>query len=401
MIERVALPRLTVNLGQLGENEHVRVKVPISEYTEQYPGAHFTLLNRPSGADSSYPVPSTETDENYLYWTVTSTDLVQPGYGKFQLIVLQGSTIAKSVEFDSFVGDALDDTGETPEPWDGWQVRFAGVVAEAEAASDSASGSASDAATAREAAERAQAASEAAQSASETAMAESQAAQNKAEEAQSKAEEAQTKTEEAQHKAETAQEEAENAQDKAETAQGRAETARDAAAASAGAALQSANTAALLENSAGVFARVSEGYAKGEQDGTPVTDGVYFRNNAKHYSEVAEQLADQASAAAQAIQALGVLARTLAPRSTATVTKTVDPENGAVTLTFGIPIGITPALSIGTVETVETYEEAGATLSGTPEAPVLNLTLPRGEIGLPGLGVEVVNHTLVITKNAR
>ena len=401
MIERVALPRLTVNLGQLGENEHVRVKVPISEYTEQYPGAHFTLLNRLPSADSSYPVPTTETDENYLYWTVTSTDLVQPGYGKFQLIVLQGSTIAKSVEFDSFVGDALDETGETPEPWDSWQVRFAGVVADAEAASDSASASASNAATALEAAERAQMASEAAQSASETAKTESQTARAMAEAAQNKAEEAQHKAETAQAMGEAAQDKTETAQSKAEIAQGRAETARDAAAASAGAALQSETTAALLETSAGVYAHVSEGYAKGEQDGTPVVDGEYFHNNAKYYSEIAELQAMQAADASRAIQALGVLARTLAPGSAATVTKNVDPETGSVTLTFGLPTGLTPSLSIGTVETVEASEDAGATISGTPEAPVLNLTLPRGEIGLPGLGVEVVNHTLVITKNAR
>lgn len=394
MIERVALPRLTVNLGQLGENEHVRVRVPISEYAEMYPDAHFTLLNRLPGADSSYPVPTTEADENYLYWTVTNTDLVQPGYGKFQLIVLQGSTIAKSVEFDTYVGDALDDTGEIPDPWDSWQVRFAALVADAESASGAASESVLEAGAAQEAAERAQSASEMAQSASETALAESQAAQHNAETAQSRAEEAQ-------HKAETAQENAEDAQSKAETAQGSAETARDAAAASAGEALQSATSAELRETSASEYARVSEGYATGAQDGAPVVDGKYYHNNAKFYAETAGQNAERALDASRAIQAMSALVRTLAPGSTATVTKTVDPDTGAVTLTFGLPTGLTPAFSIGTVTTVEASEDAGATITGTDEAPVLNLTLPRGETGLPGLDVSVDDHTLVITKNAR
>lgn len=41
--------------------------------------------------------------------------------------------------------------------------------------------------------------------------------------------------------------------------------------------------------------------------------------------------------------------------------------------------GATPILSIGTVETVASSADAGATLGGTAEEPVLNLSLPRGE----------------------
>jgi hypothetical protein len=44
-------------------------------------------------------------------------------------------------------------------------------------------------------------------------------------------------------------------------------------------------------------------------------------------------------------------------------------------------IGITPAFSIGQVVTGDV---ASATISGVPEAPVLNLVLPRGERGMPG-----------------
>ena len=50
-------------------------------------------------------------------------------------------------------------------------------------------------------------------------------------------------------------------------------------------------------------------------------------------------LAADAQAASLAIQDMGVEAETLAPGSAATVSKTVDPETGAVTLTFGIPRG--------------------------------------------------------------
>lgn len=43
--------------------------------------------------------------------------------------------------------------------------------------------------------------------------------------------------------------------------------------------------------------------------------------------------------------------------------------------------GETPDISIGTVTTVEPGTPAAATMTGTPEAPVLNLTIPKGAVG--------------------
>ena len=45
------------------------------------------------------------------------------------------------------------------------------------------------------------------------------------------------------------------------------------------------------------------------------------------------------------------------------------------------PVGETPDISIGTVTTVEPGTPAAATMTGTPEAPVLNLTIPKGVAG--------------------
>ena len=44
-------------------------------------------------------------------------------------------------------------------------------------------------------------------------------------------------------------------------------------------------------------------------------------------------------------------------------------------------IGPTPDISIGTVTTGAAGSQAAATMTGTPEAPVLNLTIPRGDPG--------------------
>lgn len=43
--------------------------------------------------------------------------------------------------------------------------------------------------------------------------------------------------------------------------------------------------------------------------------------------------------------------------------------------------GETPNITIGTVTTVEPGTPAAATMTGTPEAPVLNLTIPKGAVG--------------------
>lgn len=97
-----------------------------------------------------------------------------------------------------------------------------------------------------------------------------------------------------------------------------------------------------------------------------------------------------AEAAAQSVQNMGVEAETLPEGSAAAVEKTVDPETGDVTLTFGIPRGdqgnpgTTPDFQIGTVETLPATSPATATITGTPAEPVLNLGIPQGQKGDPG-----------------
>lgn len=86
----------------------------------------------------------------------------------------------------------------------------------------------------------------------------------------------------------------------------------------------------------------AEAWAVGERDGVPVTPGdETYENNAKYYAGQAEDSADEAEAASEAIQNMGVSANTLAEGSAASVSKSVDPETGAVSLTFGIPRGNT------------------------------------------------------------
>lgn len=170
--------------------------------------------------------------------------------------------------------------------------------------------------------------------------------------------------------------------------------------------------------------------------------------------EAAAQSAEDAEAASQAIQEMGVEAETGAAGGSAAVQKVVDPETGAVTLIFTVPpgndgysptiavesvqgghrvtvtdaegstsfdvtngqngrsitgvsmgadykltisfsdgtswttpssirgaTGATPDISIGTVTTGAAGSSAAATMTGTAENPVLNLTIPKGDPG--------------------
>ena len=64
--------------------------------------------------------------------------------------------------------------------------------------------------------------------------------------------------------------------------------------------------------------------------------------------------------------------------------------------------GTTPNIQIGTVQTLEPGQQATASMSGTPENPLLNLGIPKGEKGDPGEDAESGDsYTLPIMSNTR
>ena len=94
---------------------------------------------------------------------------------------------------------------------------------------------------------------------------------------------------------------------------------------------------------------------------------------------------------------------TTAPGTNAAVT--VENVGNDSNLTFNIPrgdkgdkgdTGITPKISIGKVVTLEPTEQAKVTISGTPEAPIMNMSLPRGSI--PNFTVAATNTLETGTK---
>ena len=134
MISIIALPTKVNVIGRLGENEHRQVLFDITEYLSGYPDATFTLLYMLPGANAAYPVASISTDDQYLYWTITNSELTQEGLGKCELIVMTGDVVAKSIIYMTKVETALDGSGIAPDPWESWLKRFEALVREAQEA---------------------------------------------------------------------------------------------------------------------------------------------------------------------------------------------------------------------------------------------------------------------------
>ena len=63
--------------------------------------------------------------------------------------------------------------------------------------------------------------------------------------------------------------------------------------------------------------------------------------------------------------------------------------------------GATPDIQIGTVQTLEPGQQATASMTGTPENPLLNLGIPKGEKGDPGEGSEAEPYELPIMSNTQ
>ena len=89
--------------------------------------------------------------------------------------------------------------------------------------------------------------------------------------------------------------------------------------------------------------------------------------------------ADKAEEVLEELKATTATAETLPPGSEATASY----DDGV--LHIGVPrgnTGATPDLSIGTVTTGEPGTSAAVEIRGTPEAPVMDMTIPRGAPGM-------------------
>lgn len=138
-------------LGRLGENDYTVINFDVTLWLAEYPNGVIGLYNQPPGASAAYPIANLEIVSNVAKWTITSTELTQTGKGRCELVLLDGGTVAKSVIYETQVFDALDGSGEAPEPWEDWREVFVALKGEAEQAAQTAADAAQTATEASEA----------------------------------------------------------------------------------------------------------------------------------------------------------------------------------------------------------------------------------------------------------
>lgn len=154
-------------------------------------------------------------------------------------------------------------------------------------------------------------------------------------------------------------------------------------------ATSAANTAAGAANTAAGQATTAASTAS-----TAAGQATTAAGNANTAAGAANTAAQTANTAAQKIDGMTVSATGLTAGSSPTVV--ISEQDGAKHIAFGIPkgdkgdkgdTGATPEITIGTVTTGAPGTDASATITGTPEAPVLNFQIPRGNPG----AVQTVN----------
>lgn len=141
-----------ITIGRLGENERMRVHLPIANLLEEIGEASFTLLNRRPDETTAYPIPTAERDDKYIIWTVTSRDTQIEGTGECQINATVDGVIAKTIIWTTEITRSLDGSGEVPDVWESWQEVFADLKADAEIAAGAAEDYAGEAQEARAAA---------------------------------------------------------------------------------------------------------------------------------------------------------------------------------------------------------------------------------------------------------
>ena len=125
-----------IALGRLGENDYTVVRFDVSAWLNELPGAVIGLYNQRPGDGAAYPVAGITVEGGIGTWTVTSAELTQTGEGKCELVAIAGEVVAKSAIFRTMVFDALNGSGEAPEPWEEWQQQLIILKNEAEQAAD-------------------------------------------------------------------------------------------------------------------------------------------------------------------------------------------------------------------------------------------------------------------------
>ena len=161
-------------IGKRGENKAACVVFDISDWRAMYGAGTVQLIHQRNGDKIPYPCV-VEMSGGAALWTITNTDVANPGVGRAELQYWVGDSIVKSEIFSTKTARSMGDAGETPpEPATTWleQMQQLGTETEenANAAEASAKAAEASAASVADVAADAQEAKRAAEAASKSAV---------------------------------------------------------------------------------------------------------------------------------------------------------------------------------------------------------------------------------------
>ena len=132
-IEKISLDKLSsraLDIGYVGEKDHVKVVIQCAGFFKDYPDATAAMACRPPVGDA-YPVELTKSGVD-LEWAVSESDIAAAGNGAFQITFTQDGEIVKSAFGSYTVRSSLVGNGEPPEPLDDWIQEAQELLAEVE-----------------------------------------------------------------------------------------------------------------------------------------------------------------------------------------------------------------------------------------------------------------------------
>ncbi len=123
-------------LGRTGENDFRTVRFDVSRWAGDLAGATFQLVyQRPDG--QMYPVSGTACGE-FVFWTVSETDLAVPGTGVVELRLSSGSVQGRAAAIGCEIQSSLSgQCAPPPDPEPSWIREVLDAADKAEAAADS------------------------------------------------------------------------------------------------------------------------------------------------------------------------------------------------------------------------------------------------------------------------
>lgn len=106
-----------LKIGYLGENDATKIVFNFSCWAREYGDGYMTVLFKRSGDGYAYPVNVTQ-NGHIATWLVSNIDVAIVGAAMAQVEYRVDNILAKTMIFRVDVENSLDNSGETPEPYE-------------------------------------------------------------------------------------------------------------------------------------------------------------------------------------------------------------------------------------------------------------------------------------------